>query len=144
MTSAMSMAKMLKKNAMISSHPDIRTWTDHFAICVMLFIVQHWENLKKFGKKKWKENSLSGFEIRLSKLEKREKMFNSTRGKQFLTSPEQTAKCKCSRCWKKSTTMPYICQEVKHYFSKQLNYQVCIDFFISGTEQLVISSPLTA
>ena len=42
---------------------------------------------------------------------------------------EEAVKFQFSRCWKKINNHGNNCQEVKNPFSKQLNYEVCIEIF---------------
>ena len=114
---------------MISSPPDTRNWTDPFIICLILFIVQHWENMKKFGKKKWKKDFMIRIWNRIIKTWKKRENVQFYQGEAISHFPRTDSKMSMLKVLKKSTTMPCICQEVKNSFSKQLNYEVCIEIF---------------
>ena len=81
--------------AVISSHPDNRNATDPFSICLMLFIVQEWENLKNAKHEKSREKNLK-FKI-WNKIIKVSKMTDNfqflNRQEIFYFSLEQRAKC---------------------------------------------------
>ena len=60
--------------AVISSHPGNRNGTDPFILCLMLFIVQEWDNLKNAKHEKFEEKK---FEKKISKkkFQKKDRFF---------------------------------------------------------------------
>ena len=89
--------------AVISSHPNNRNGTDPFCICLMLFIVQQWENLKNAKHEKSREK----FKFKIwNKIVKVSKMTDNfqflNRQEMFSLSLEQTAKCNVQGAEKKN------------------------------------------
>ena len=97
--------------AVISSHPDNRNGTDPFCICLILFIVQEWDNLKnakheKSRDKKFKSKIWNKI-FKVSIMTDNFQFLN--RQEMFSFSLEQRAKCNALGAERKSTSMPYVC-----------------------------------